>query len=115
MTTPLDLTPTVAQYLTYDKVESLFNQMGVQLTYHHLTPNGYQAHVQVITWVIQEKLKASNSFPKSQLTEDNVRPIVDSTIKGMCIVIPQDEGFPDVMPPGLLSRIIWYSGPKLQL
>ncbi len=29
MTTPLDLTPTVAQYLTYDKVESLFNQMGV--------------------------------------------------------------------------------------
>ncbi len=113
MTTQLDLTQRVRQSLTPDNVESLFQQMGISLTDHHLTPNGYKARVQVIAWVLLEKL--ADSFPATELTENNVKPIVDSAIKEMCTVMPPDLRCPDVMPPGLLSRIIWYSGPKLQL
>ena len=115
MTTQLDLSQTVRQYLTRDNVESLFRQMGISLTHHHLTPNGYQARAQVIVWVILEKLKTADSFPASELTENNVKPIVDSVIKDMCTVMPQDRRCPDVMPPSLLSRIIWYCGQELQL
>jgi hypothetical protein len=116
MTAQLDLKQTVTQqYLTHEKIESLFDQMGVKLKYHHLTSNGYQALLQVIAWAIIEKLKASNSFPASELTENNVKPIVDSAIKSLCTIIPPDPGFPDVMPPGLLSRIIWWCGQELQL
>lgn len=113
MATQLDLT--VRQYLTHDNVKSLFHQMGISLTDHHLTPNGYQARVQVIAWVILEKLKTANAFPANELTENNVLPIVDNAIKDMCTIMPQDRRCPDPMPPALLSRIIWYSGQKLQL
>lgn len=113
MATQSDLTRTVRQYLTRDNVESLFQQMGISLD-HHLTPNGYQARVQVIAWVIIEKLK-TGSFLATELTENNVKPIVDSVIKEMCTVMPPDLRCPDAMPPSLLSRIIWYSGQKLQL
>jgi len=115
MATQLDLTQTTRQYLTHDNVESLFQQMGISLTNTHLTPNGYQARVLVISWVILEKLKTANSFPASELTENNVKPIVDSVIKDMCTIMPQDRGCPDPMPPSLLSRIIWYCGPEFQL
>ena len=109
------LTQTVRQYLTRDNVESLFQQMGISLTNTHLTPNGYQARAQVISWVILEKLKKADSFPASELTENNVKPIVDSVIKEMCTIMPQDRGCPDAMPPALLSRLIWYTREELQL
>lgn len=109
------LTETVRHYLTRDNVDSLFRQMGISLTDCHLTPNDYQARAQVIVWVILEKLKTADSFPATELTEKNVKPIVDSVVKEMCTVMPPDLRCPDVMPPGLLSRIIWYCGQELQL
>ena len=110
MSTRLDLAQTVAQCLTHDKVESLFNQMGCSLT-NSFTPNEYQANVQVITWAILEKLTASNSFPVCELTEDNVKPIVDSAIKDMCKFISQEAlmSMPDVAPSGYLSRVTWWT------
>lgn len=108
MTAQLDLTQTVTGYLDQGIVSRFFDQMGSSLE-NHLTPNGYQAYVQVITWAVLERLKASNSFPTSQLNEDTVRPIVNNSIKGMCTVMPQDLGFPDPMQPCIMSRVIWLS------
>ena len=108
MATRLDLAQTVTQYLTHDKVESLFHQMGSGTD--GIMIDEYQANVQVITWAILERLKASNSFPGRQLTEDNVKPIVDRQIRDMCKIVRPDRGLPEAMAPsGFLSRMTWWS------
>ncbi len=88
----------------HNKISSLVSNVSANPT-SMVTP--------VATVGLLEKL--ADSFPATELTENNVKPIVDSAIKEMCTVMPPDLRCPDVMPPGLLSRIIWYSGPKLQL
>lgn len=103
-----DLTQAVTQYLNHDTVDRFFNQMGSNLT-NQLTLNEYQAYLQVITWSVLDKLKASDSFEVIQLNEDKVKPIVNNTIKDMCNIVLQDLGYPDFMPSCLMSRVIWWS------
>jgi len=100
------LSGAVSQYLTQDTVSRLFTQMGASLT-NELTPNSYKAYLQVITWTVIDMLK--NSFSESQLKEGTIKPLVDSSIHGMCKITPQNLGFGDSTIPGLTSRVIWYS------
>jgi hypothetical protein len=108
MATPLDLSQTVTQYLTHETVGRLFHQMGSSLD-NEMMLNDYQAYVQVIAWSILDKLKISDSFPVSQLVEDNVKPIVDSAIKDMCTIVPQDLEYPHFALSCFTSRVIWWS------
>ena len=108
MTAQADLKETVTQYLNYKTVGHFFNQMGSSLT-NHLTPNEYQAYLQVITWAVLDRLKAQSfTSPGIQISEDNVTPIVDRAIRDICIV-QQDLSYPDCMPSFLMSRVIWWS------
>lgn len=100
------LSGAVSRYLDRDTTSRLFTQMGASLT-NELTPNYYEAYLQVITWIVLDKLKSS--FSASQLEEKNLKPLVDDSIRGMCEIVPQDLGFADLMIPGLTSRVIWYS------
>jgi hypothetical protein len=114
-----DLRQTVTEYLTYEKVASLSKQFETPLT-DRFSPNEYYANVQLITWAILEKLKASNDFPVNELTENNVSPIVDSLIKDMCTIdsVEYSLSWADSVPVCVLSRITWWPmkffGPKLE-
>ena len=108
MTTQLDLTQAVTERLSPDAIGCFFDRMGSSLT-NDITPSGYQAYVQVITWAILERFNASD-FPQfAPLEEDRVSLIVDRNIRGMCNIIPEDLGYPDPTPSGLKSRVIWWS------
>ncbi len=108
MTTQLDLTHAITARLNPEAVGRFFDQMGSSLT-NNLTPNEYQAYLQVITWAILERLNASD-FPQfAPLDENRVKPIVHESIRGMCSIIKQDLGYPDSTIPGLMSRVIWWS------
>jgi len=107
MTTQLDLTKAITDRLNPAAVKRFFNQMGSSLT-NNLTPNAYQAYLQVITWAILERLNAY-APPLPPLDEDRVGLIVDRSIRGMCNIIPEDLGYPSSSIPCLESRLIWYS------
>jgi hypothetical protein len=104
-----DLRQTVTEYLTYEKVASLSKQFETPLT-DRFSPNEYHANVQLITWAILEKLEASKAFPVSELTENNVSPIVDSSIKDMCTIESLDYtlSWADSVPAWFLSRVTWW-------
>lgn len=93
----------IIQSLDRETVERFFGQMGSNLS-NHLTPNEYQAYLQVITWAVLDRLKATDSV----INEDNIKPLVDRTIKPMC-TIQEELGYPDTIPSFLLSRVIWWT------
>lgn len=108
MTTQLDLTRAIVMKLDSNVLEAIFNKMGSSLD-NNFSPNGYQAYLQVITWAILERLNASDSLPLTPIDENRVSLIVDKKIRGMCNIIPEDLGYPDSTPPGLTSRVIWWT------
>ena len=104
----ITLKAAVFNYLTTDQLFHLRDQVG--LSDAHLTPNTYQAYLQVFSWAVIAHLKKSSpSLTKNELTEREVSPLVNQVLRPTCKVLPKDSGYPDLTPPALLSRVIWYT------
>lgn len=112
MKVQLELKQTITNYLNHNMVDRLFSQMGTDPD-THLTSSEFFAYLQVITWVVQKRLLDTTHFSITQISERAITPIVNEIVEKMCVVLPEDVGFSDLMPSFLLSRIIWYTSRSL--
>jgi len=99
----------VSNYLTLNRISCLREQVNLQPD-THLTSNEYQTYLQIFSWTVMKHLETSSTpLPKSQLTEEEVSPLVDKIFKPTCVIMPDSSDFSDITPIFLRSRVIWYT------